>query len=137
MFAGGQKKLKKQKSKNIRRVLHYKNIFFPKQQSPFSEVVPRSYSKKKLFLKIYQNSQENTCARIFFVADKVAGWTSTKSVVLLILQKFSEQLLYITPENGYFSLPCSIQRQIPDNTSVTEMNYKYKKKSTLIYMLKK
>ena len=32
-----------------------------------SEAVTRSYSVKKVFLKISQNSQENTCARVFFI----------------------------------------------------------------------
>ena len=32
-----------------------------------SEAVTRSYSVKKVFLKISQNSQENTCARVFFL----------------------------------------------------------------------
>ena len=32
----------------------------------FTEVVAQGCSVKKLFLEILQNSQENTCARVFF-----------------------------------------------------------------------
>ena len=37
----------------------------------WAEAVCRWFSVKKVFLKIPQNLQENTCARVFF--DKVAG----------------------------------------------------------------
>ena len=36
-----------------------------------TEAVARRYSVKKVFLETWQNSQENTCARVFF--NKVAG----------------------------------------------------------------
>ena len=37
------------------------------RKNPFSEIVVQRCSLKKVFLKILQNSQENTCARIFFL----------------------------------------------------------------------
>ena len=37
----------------------------------FPEVVVRSCSSKQVSLKILQNSQKNTCARVFF--NKIAG----------------------------------------------------------------
>ena len=34
--------------------------------NPFAEAVAQVCSVKKAFLEIWQNSQENTCARVFF-----------------------------------------------------------------------
>ena len=42
------------------------------------EAVARSYSVKKVFVKILQNSQENTCARVSFLI-KLQAWGLTES----------------------------------------------------------
>ena len=39
-----------------------------------AEAVVRTYSVKKVFLKISQNSQEKTCARVSFLT-KLQGWS--------------------------------------------------------------
>ena len=57
----------------------------------FTEVVVRNCSIKKMFLKISQNLQENTCARDSFL--RVSG----TGVFLLILRDFLEHLFYIKP----------------------------------------
>ena len=49
----------------IIRLFDVVNIFQRKVKA-FTEAVVRRYSAKKLFLKILQNSQENTCARASF-----------------------------------------------------------------------
>ena len=41
-----------------------------------SEAVIQMYSVKKVFLKISQNSQENTCARVSFLIKLQASGTS-------------------------------------------------------------
>ena len=51
----------------------------------FPEVVPRKCSVKKLFLEISQNSQENTCVRVSFVA----GWSATLLKKEILAQVFS------------------------------------------------
>ena len=44
-----------------------------------SEADSRRCSVKKVFLEIYQNSQENTCARVSFLKKlKVSAWTFIK-----------------------------------------------------------
>ena len=35
----------------------------------FIEAVAQTYSVKEVFLEISENSQENTCARVFILAD--------------------------------------------------------------------
>ena len=55
-----------------------------------SEAVPRSCSIKKVLLKISQNSQENTCARVSFFKDLqlYQKRDSDTSVFLWILRNF-------------------------------------------------
>ena len=66
----------------------------------FSEAVSRRCSGKKVFLKISQNSQENTCARVSFL-NKVtclrpAKRDSDTGVFLWILRNFKENFFYRT-----------------------------------------
>ena len=43
------------------------SIHISNNQAQISETVVQRYSVKKTFLKISQNSQENTCARVSFL----------------------------------------------------------------------
>ena len=67
-----------------------------------AEAVARSCFLKKWFLKISQNSEENTCARASFF-NKVAGLRSATVLkkrprcFQFILQRIFEQLFYRTP----------------------------------------
>ena len=48
---------------------------------PFSEAATRGALWKKVFLEISQNSQENTCARVFFsIKMQVWGFLASQSV---------------------------------------------------------
>ena len=57
-----------------------------------SEAVVRSCSVKKVFLKMLQNSQENTCARVSFLIKLQAS-----GVFLWILQHLKNTFFYRTP----------------------------------------
>ena len=59
-----------------------------KMERDFSKVYIRSLSEAaKMFLKISQNSKENTCARVSFLI-KLQAWRTS------LLQNTSEQLLF-------------------------------------------
>ena len=57
-----------------------------------SEAVVQRCSVKKVLLEISQNSQESTCARVFFVI-KLQAWASGTGAFLWILRSFHERLL--------------------------------------------
>ena len=61
-------------------------LFFPRVIKTLPEAVVRMCSVKKMFLKIWKNSQENTCARASF----------------LITLQASEQLFYRIPSDDCF-----------------------------------
>ena len=48
-------------------------------------------SIKKMFLEISQNSQENTCARVFFIYNTVAGLTASEIRRFLIYKRISKK----------------------------------------------
>ena len=66
-----------------------------------------------MFLKIWQNSQENTCARVSFLI-KLQAWSlqlylkkySGANVFLWILRKFQEHIFYRTPPWPLLLLVC-------------------------------
>ena len=63
--------------------------------------------RKKVFLEILQNSQENTCARGSFLI-KLQAWAcnfiSGTGVFLWILRNFKQHLFYRTPPGDCFCL---------------------------------
>ena len=69
-----------------------------------SEAVVQRFSVKKLFLKISQNSQEDTCARVSFLIKlqaKVCNFPKKETLAQLLSCKFCEifknNFLYRTP----------------------------------------
>ena len=64
----------------------------------FSEAATGGVLLKKVFLEISQNSQENTCARVFF--NKVTGQGT--GVFLWILGNFQEHLFLQNTSGGCF-----------------------------------
>ena len=69
-----------------------------------SEATTEGVLHKKLFLKISQNSQENTCARVPFLI--LIKNDSGTGIFLWISGNFQEHLYYATPPNDYF---CNMQ----------------------------
>ena len=58
-----------------------------------TEVVVQRCSVKKVFLEIPQNSQENTCARVFFfnkVADQACNFIKKETLAQVISCEFCE-----------------------------------------------
>ena len=54
---------------------------------PFTEAAPKGVLSKKMFLEIWQNSQENTCAKVSFF-NKVAGLSCASSLKNRLSHRF-------------------------------------------------
>ena len=65
------------------------------------EAATRGVLWKKVFLKVSQNSQENTCARVFFLI-KLQATGLFSGVFLWILRNLKERLFYRTPLGDCF-----------------------------------
>ena len=84
-------------------------IFLVSFSSQQSEAVARTYSVKKVFLKISQNSEENTCTRVsFLIKLKASGLQlykkrdSSTGFFLRILRIFYKHLLVQNTSGGCF-----------------------------------
>ena len=74
-------------------IRYSENILTIFRKTQLAEAVVQMYSVKNVFLKPLQNSQENTCARIFFLIKLQATLLKKESstgVFLLILLNFQE-----------------------------------------------
>ena len=73
-----------------------------------SEAVAQMYSVKKVFLKISQNSHENTCARVSFLIKLQALfiWTFCQKFSLSVLFSFCLIFYQFQPSVAYKSVVC-------------------------------
>ena len=69
----------------------------------FAAAATRGILEKKTYLKILQNSQENTCSRVSFLV-KLQAWGTRACVFQWILRIYLEHLFYKTPPGDCFCI---------------------------------
>ena len=73
----------------INSITIYCNIYFQKKP-------PEAFCKKKVFLEISQNSQENTCTRVsFLIKLQAEAYEIIKTIILSYCQTYCHKCIYI------------------------------------------